>query len=87
MLSPRKPNSTISGTTVEFREILSSGTVVVRVMLSLPTPRIMLFAETADGTVPVSIFLDDLLGYVAQASQLLQLEGNIPSESVTHASA
>jgi hypothetical protein len=77
------PTPTARDSIYTYRTQAGCGTVVVRVILTLPTPRVMTYAEVSDGTIePVSMFIDDLLMYVDDAvtrnQETLGLTGVLP---------
>lgn len=69
---PTSPKINEESRLVEFHERIVGVSVVTRVFLNLPTPRICVMGVEDDGTIqPISIFLNDLIDKVEIAKKLL----------------
>lgn len=61
------PEPLITGRVVTYELPLHEGRIFIKVMLELPTPRVMIWAFINGRIEPISIFFDDLDGYVRDA--------------------
>lgn len=57
---------------VEFVSRAGDGVRVVRVILSTATPRVMAYSQVGTDRYPMSLFLDEILGYIDMAKQVLR---------------
>lgn len=60
----------LTPTGVEFHEPSGCGVRVVRVFLNTTNPRIVASVETPQGTLPMSLFLDEILDYIDNAKEI-----------------
>lgn len=59
---------TINNSTVSYVAISGVGSLITRIDLSLPTPRIMCYLLLSDGsTEPTYVFLDEMTSLVSDA--------------------
>jgi len=64
------PPPRVLGKIVEYQFPLGQASVTMRVILTLPTPRVMFFSTTTLGGIePVSMFIDDIEKYIKDAQQ------------------
>ena len=68
------PIPIISGHTVEYRTPTPHGTITVRVIFALATPRVIcfLFHDDLRNPEPISMFWDELKDYVEDASNRIR---------------
>lgn len=66
---------------VEFHTVLRQGIIVFRVIMSLPTTRIMMYSQSHTGEYePVSFFIDDIAHQINLAEKILKGESSAAIE-------
>ena len=72
MSIPTNTSISQSGTTIEFRSPFARATLIVRVSLDTPTPRILVAMQLSSGEIePTSLYLDEVESYIATAKDCL----------------
>jgi hypothetical protein len=64
-----KSDVTVTNQTVTYRTPMNGGVGIVKIFLLSTTPRILVSAQRGRDELPASLFLDEILDYIADAKR------------------